>query len=219
MLLLKLNALTNLIAFIVGIFYYKYFTKEIKTVFYFVVFGVLTESYMRLHQYYIMKNTMPVGYFYFPVAILIAGIFYVQVLKDFLKPVYIYIIIILYEIYCIINPLFIQSWFEYPSVEGSIGSIIIFLFSIAYFTKIMVEAKLVKLSKEPLVWINTAFLIYYTGNFFYHSLYNLRIKASIDVAFLALILFSILNLLFYLILAVTFTMTKRSVVGNHAKYK
>lgn len=210
MFIFKITALTNVIAFVIGIFYYKFFPKEIKTIFYFVAFGVLTQSYIKLHHSFIMKNTMPVGHFYFPIAFLILAIFYVQVLKDFIKPVYLYIIIITYETYCLINSLFIQSLFEYASIEGAVGAIIIFLFSIAWFTKIMIEAKIDKLSNEPLVWINSAILIYYTGSFFYQSLYNLIVNASLDVAILVAKMFVVLNLFFYFIIAIGFLKVKRT---------
>jgi len=211
MLIAKINALTNLLAFIIGIFYYKYFTKEIKTIFYFVAFGVLTEMYSRLHYHFIMKNQMPIGHLYFPIAFLIVAIFYIQVLKDFIKPVFLYTVIILFESYCLINSLFIQNILEYPSIEGAVGAMIIFLFSVTWFTKVMVEAKIVKLTNEPLVWINSAFLIYYTGGFFYHSLYNLRINASLEVAVLAIKMFSVLNLLFYLIITIGFITAKKQI--------
>jgi len=204
---IKINWLTNLIAFIIGLFLYKRFPKEIKTVFYFVAFGVLTESYYRIHMHFIMKNGMPIGHFYFPVAIFIAGMFYKQILNDFVKPKYIIGIIVIYEIYCIINPIFIQGLFEYPSLTGSIGALIIFLFSVAFFVKVMVDANITKLSAEPFIWINTAFLIYYTVGFFYHSLYNLRTTASMEVAVFAIRIFAILNLLFYLIISIAFILT------------
>lgn len=210
MFLIKIVALTNVIAFIIGIFYYKSFPKEVKTIFYFVAFGVFTQLYMKMHQHFIMKNTMIIGHFYFPIVFLILTIFYLQVLKGFVKPVYLYVIIIIYESYCLINSLFIQSLFEYPSIEAAIGATIIFLFSIAWFTKIMIEAKIEKLAEEPLVWINSAILIYYTGNFFYFSLYNLIVNASLDVAMLVTKLFVVLNLFFYLIIAIGFLKAKRA---------
>ena len=152
---IKLNWLTNLIAFIIGLFLYKRFSKELKIVFYFVAFGALTEIYSRIHLHFIMKNGMPIGHFYFPIAIFIAGMFYKQILNDFIKPKYIISIIILYEIYCVVNPIFIQGLFEYPSLTGSIGALIIFLFSVAFFVKVMVDANIIKLSAEPLIWVNT----------------------------------------------------------------
>lgn len=204
---IKINWLTNLIAFIIGFILYKRFPREIKTVFYFVAFGALTEIYYRIHLHFIMKNGMPIGHFYFPIAIFIAGMFYKQILNDFIKPKYIIGIIILYEIYCIVNPIFIQGLFEYPSITGSIGALIIFLFSVAFFVKVMVDANIIKLSEEPLIWINTGFLIYYTVGFFYHSLYNLRTTASMEVALFAIRIFAILNLLFYLIISIGFLLT------------
>jgi len=209
MFIFKINALTNLLAFIVGLIYYKYFSKEIKIVFYFVAFGVLTETYTKIHQHFIIKNTMPIGHFYFPIAFLIMGLFYVEVLKDFIKPKYTLTLLILFETYCLLNTLFIQSLFEYPSLEGSIGAMIMFLFSVAFFTKVMVEAEIRKLSEEPLIWINTAVLIYYATNFFYHSLYNIRLNASLDIAVLSVLIFSGLNILFYLIIIIGFIKAKK----------
>jgi hypothetical protein len=151
-----------------------------------------------------MKNTMPIGHFYFPAAILILGLFYLRVLRNFIRPIYILTIIITFESYSIINSLFIQGLFEFASLVASVGALIIFLFSVAFFTKIMVEAKITKLSSEPLIWLNSVLLIYFAGNFFYYTLYNLRLLASMEVALLAIKLFGILNLMLYLIITISF---------------
>ncbi len=206
----NLNWLTNLIAFIIGLILYKRFPRELKTLFFFVAFGALTEIYYRFHMYFIMKNGMPIGHFYFPVAIFIAGIFYKQILNGFIQSKWVITVIALYEIYCIINPVFVQGLFQYPSITGSLGALIIFSLAVVYFIKVMVEAKIEKLSKEPLIWINSAFLVYYTVGFFYHSLYNLRTTASMEVAFFAISMFSILNLLFYLVLSVGFILAYKA---------
>jgi len=203
---IKLNSLTNFAAFFVGIALYRKLPKEIKPVFYFVALGAFTEIFARFFMHFVMKNAMPIGHFYFPLAILTATLFYVQILKGFINLKILWGIIIMFEVYCVINLIFIQSIFEYASLVGAIGSMIIFLFSVFYFIKVMVEAKIIKLSKEPLIWINTAFLIYYTFNFFYHSLYNLRSKASIEVALVAVKFFSSVNLLFYATLGFAFLM-------------
>lgn len=210
--ILKISVFLNYTAFIIGCFQYKYFTKEIKTFFYFVAFGVLTETYTRFHQYFWMKNTMPIGHFYFPATTLILGLFYLQVLRNFIKPVYIITILFAFIVYSIINSLFIQGLFEYASLVGSISALIIFLFSVAFFTKIMAEAKITKLSAEPLVWINSVLLFYYAGNFFYYTLYNLRILASREIAILAIKFFGFLNLVLYLVISVSFLIANKKPV-------
>ncbi len=212
MLILKISVLFNYAAFIVGCIQYKYFTKEIKTFFYFVAFGVLTEIYTKFHQFFWMKNTMPIGHFYYPASTLILGLFYLQVLRNFIKPVYILTILFAFISYSIINSIFIQGLFEYASLVASIGALIIFLFSVAFFTKIMVEAKITKLSAEPLVLINSVLLIYYAGNFFYYILYNLRLLASMEIAILAVKFFGVLNLVLYLVIIVSFLMANKKIV-------
>jgi hypothetical protein len=202
--LVKLNSSTNFLAFFIGIALYRRFPREIKTLFYYVALGAVTDALSLLFVKYVMKSSMPFGHFYFPVAFFLVGWFYIQIFKGFIKPVYIIVIIIIYDIYSIINSLFIQSIFEYASLVGAIGAMLIFLFSVTYFIKVMVEGNIVKLAREPLIWINTAFLVYYAINFFYHSLYNLRLSASIDVAWMAVRFFSSLNLLFYLTIAIVF---------------
>jgi hypothetical protein len=207
------NSLTNYAAFFIGIALYRNFPREIKTIFYFVTLGVLTETFARLFIHFVMKNAMPIGHFYFPIAFLLAGWFYIQVLKGFIKPIYIVIVIAIFEVYSVINSVFIQSLFEFASLVSAIGSILIFMFSIAFFIKVMIEAKIMKLASEPLIWINTAFLIYYTFNFFYYSLYNLRIIASPEVTQIAIRFFSLMNLLFYLIICIAFLMFRKK--KNH----
>lgn len=208
--LVKFSILFIYLAFFIGILRYKYFSKELKTFFYFVAFGVFTESYTKFHQHFIMKQTTPIGHFYFPIAFLILFFFYYQLLNKFIKPIYFFIVIGVYEVYCIINPILIQGLFEYSSLVGAIGALLVFIFSVVYFIKVMSEAKIEKLSHEPLIWINTALLIYYSFNFFYFSLYNLRVIASIEMAKLVTGFFGVFNLLFYLIITVGFAISKKA---------
>ncbi len=207
--LVKISIIFNFLAFVIGIFRFKYFNRELKTIFYFVAFGVLTETYTKFHQHFIMKSTTPIGHFYFPVAFLILTIFYYQLLHTFIKPIYFIIVIVAYEIYCIINPIFIQSLFEYSSLVAAVGTLFIFIFSVTFFVKVMSEAKIEKLSHEPLIWINTAVLIYYSFNIFFYSMYNLRLIVSVEMAKMAVIFFAVFNMLFYLIITVGFVITKK----------
>lgn len=210
--ILKISILFNYAAFIIGCIQFKYFTKEIKSFFYFVVFGVITETYTKFHQFYWMKNTMPIGHFYYPVSTLILGLFYLRVLRNFISPVYILTILVAFTAYSIINTIFIQGFFEFASTVASIGALIIFLFSVAFFTKIMVEAKITKLSAEPLVWINSVLLFYYAGNFFYYTLYNLRMLASMEIAMIAVRLFGVINLVLYVVISISFLIVNKKPV-------
>jgi hypothetical protein len=212
MLIAKVSILFTYIAFIVGCIKYKYFSKELKIIFYFVALGAITEIYTSVQMHFWMKNTRPIGHFYYPASLLILGLFYLQVLRNFIRPVYILTIIIAFLAYSIINTIFIQGLFEYASLVAAIGGLIVFLFSVAFFTKIMIEAKIAKLSTEPLIWINSGLLFYYAGNFFYHMLFNLRLLASMEVTMISIELFVVLNLMFYLIITIGFLMVNKKTV-------
>ena len=199
----------NVVAFVLGLFLYKKFPREIKTVYYFVVFGAITEFFMKVNIHYNAKNTMPIGHFYFPVAILILGIYYLQVLKGYIKPIWIITILSVYIIYCITNVIFIQGLFQYPSITGSLGALILFLFSVVFFTKVMAEAKIDKLSSNPYIWINSGILFYYSIGFFNHSLFNLRFKASMELVYFAANTYSLVNQFFYIIIITGFILAAR----------
>lgn len=209
MFIFKISTLTNLIAFIIGCIYFKYFSKEIKIVFYFVTFGAATEIFTLFYKHFWMQNTGPIGHFYFSVSFFIMGMFFLMTLKDFIKPVYILSLIISFEVLSLINVLFIQDLYEFPSLTGSLGAMILFLFSVAFFTKVMTEAKILKLSEEPLIWINSAALIYYTGNFIFYALLNYANTYSREFAVLTVKFFSYVNLLFYLLIAIGFWKVKK----------
>lgn len=200
----KFTWFANLIAFVLGLFLYKRFPREIKIVYYFVVLGAMAEVCNKIVIHFFLRNSMPVGHVYFTVAIVILGIYYIQILKGFIKPIWIIATLSAYVLYSIINIVFIQGLLQYPSITATLGSLILFLFSIAFFIKVMVEAKIEKLSANPNIWINTAVLLYYTVNIFHHSLFNLRFKASIEVVYFAANSFSLWNQLFYVLIIIGF---------------
>ena len=72
----------------------------------------------------------------------------------------------------------------------------------------MVEAKIRNLSKEPLIWVNTAILIYYTGNLFYYILFDLFLDYSHEFLKSIGVYFFTLNTLFYILIAIGFYISK-----------
>lgn len=64
---------------------------------------------------------------------------------------------------------------------------------------------MVSLSKEPLIWITTGMLVYFMGNLFYYTLFNLFVDLSIDYLRMIGRYYSpSLNALFYILIAIGF---------------
>lgn len=197
---------------IIGFFLFKNFQKRTKYIFYFVVFGSVTEILTRaLHQWLdLIDNTMPIGHIYIPVSFLLAGLFYIKGLKGFVKEKFIAAVIIVFILFSVINSSLIQSIYSFPNYSGAFGAIILVGFSILLFAKIMAEGKIKRLTSEPMVWINSGFLIYYTANFFFYILYNILLENSIEFLKQTIFVFNIFNLIFYILIAIGFLNAKKS---------
>lgn len=203
MLFNHINLAAEICALLAGVYCFKSLDKTFRILFFFVVFAVSTEFSLT---YVIGKwsmDTRPASHFYVPVEFLFFAFIYISNLKGFINKKVLVLISIVFVIYCIINTIFIQDFFEYPYTRA-IGAIVLSSFSILYFYKIMVEAKLKKLSQEPMIWLNTGVLIYYAGTFFFHILYNVILKYSLSFSKLTVWLFMGLNISFYILILVSF---------------
>ena len=158
-----------IIPFVIGIVKYQYLDTGLKYLFWFVAYGVANEVSGEILGYFDLNHRMmPKRHLYTFVSFLLLGLFYNSVLKGFFRRNLILCIVTLFEIYFVINSFFIRGIFEYPGFARSLSIIILVLFSILYFHKIMVEGKLKSLSREPLIWINTAIPIYFSGSLFFN---------------------------------------------------
>ncbi len=181
----------------------------------FVLYGTLNEIIVHFFIFTIkLNNTMPFSHLYGLVTFLILGFFYVCILNGFIFKRITYTLVIIYAVFYLVNSLFIQNIYIYPSVARTIGAILIILFALSFFIKVMQEASIEKLHREPLIWINLAILIYYSGNFFYYFLFNIILDYSREFSKLTVIYYSVLNAAFYLLIAVGFWRARPIVKKN-----
>jgi hypothetical protein len=192
-----------LIPFVVGVYKYRSI-RSLKYLFFFVLYGVANEMASKVLKEFGLRNTMPQGHLYALVSFTLLCLFYRSVFKGYISEKWFNGVIVLNIVYSITNLLFFQSIYDYPSVSISIMAIVVVAFTIIYFYKTMLEAEVRSLSKEPLVWINTAMLIYYTGNLFYFILFNLFLDYSHEFLKSIGIYWFMLNTLFYILIAVGF---------------
>lgn len=197
------------VSFVIGVFKFKKLTKLLRFVFLFVVFGILTEITIDVLKEFGMINTMPVGNIYIPLSFLILGVFYFFVLENYVNKKVVISVVIAFELLCIINFVFIQNIMEFPNITAAVGALIVIVFAVLLFSKVMSEAKIEKLSKEPLIWINTAFLIYYSGNFFFYVLFNQNMKLSHEFAMPVANFYVGVNALLYALISIGFLKVRR----------
>lgn len=185
--------------------------------FFFVSYGVFNEILSQILIKSGANNTLPLSHLYAYISFMLVCSFYYSILNGFINRKWFYLVAVLFTLFYLINLIFLQSIYEYPDLPFSVSSVIIIAFSIIYFLRIMVEAKIQNLAGEPLVWINAGILIYFTGNFFYHILFNYLLENSRQFLIQISFYFRILIALFYILIAIGFWKTKKDksiTIGN-----
>ncbi len=199
-----------LLAFFAGLYAYKFLDKSLRLILLYTIIGFSTELSLWIAVKSGVRNTMPSLHFYVMFEFLIWAIFYMNQLRGFVKRKYMLVLIILFESYCIINMIFIQKLTEYAFTR-SIEYLIISLLAVILYTKVMSEAKILKLALSPLIWINTAVFLYFSGNFFFNVVFiNLLEKNSQLLRELILSVFVTFNTLFYLGISIGFILQRVS---------
>jgi len=194
-----------LFAFIIGVAHYHIFDKTLKCLFYFVVLGAFAEIANNiLSVASVLINNMPLGNIYFMLSFLLLGIYFMYLFKGYIHRKVFIVLIVLYELYFIANLLLFQSIFEYPAIPKAINDIVCLGFAIVFFHKTMVELKIEQLWSEPLILVNLAVLLYYSGSLFHSVLFNVILENAYGFTDFTRIYFNCLNVIFYMLTAIGF---------------
>jgi hypothetical protein len=188
---------------IIGGIYYRKLNKSHKFIYWFIVLGTLTEITSKfLRKLLDIKNNMPLGHFYIVASFFLVAFFYFYELKGFVSKKVITGVIVFYALFAVFNILFFQSYLAYPSIPGAVSSLFLVSFSILLYAHIMKEGKIQILSQSSIIWINTAILLYYSGNFFFYILFNIILSYSRDFLIKTLNFFALLILVFYFLIGI-----------------
>ena len=81
----------------------------------------------------------------------------------------------------------------------------------------MVEAKIKSISQEPMIWINTAVLLYFSGNLFFNILFSIILETSRDFSKFTTYFIVWLTAAFYLLIAIAFWKAGKKVPGGQSR--
>ena len=191
-----------------GIFAYKSLDLKLRVLFYYVCFASIASVYSYLVSI-TSTNSMPGAHIYVLGEFVVLTLFYANYINEYVNRKFIWSIIGAFSVFSILNALFIQKITVYPNIPRAVESIVMVVFSVLYFHKVMVEAKIKKLSKEPMIWINTAMLIYFSVNFFFHISFPVALANSVEFAKGIIYFFWATNIVFYTILTIGFYKQKK----------
>ena len=201
----------ELIALIFGSYYFRNIKQKFLYLYFYVLVGVCTELFNIVLTKLGSHNSLWISHIYFPLEFVLLAFFYIPHLAPVIKRQWIILIISAFVLYSIVNVLFIQSYNEFSQVRVY-SSILLVLFSLIYFYRVMNEGKISKVWEEPMIWVNSSVMIIYSTIFFYNVLANLILAESRDKALLMSYIYSVAIVLFYLLVAIAFWMEGRQQV-------
>ena len=202
----------ELCALIIGSYYFKNLKQKFLFLYFYVMLGVCTDLF-NLVLIKLDTHNLWVSHIYFPLEFVLMALFYRPYLAPVIKPRWITVIISIFLLFSIINAAFIQSLTEYSRIRV-LSSIILLLFSFIYFYKVFNVAKSINLRTDPLMWVNSSVLLFYSSVFFFGISVNVIMKTSEKTAsFLSNINTSFIAL-FYLLVVIAFMMEGRKNVAS-----
>ncbi|MFN7494134.1 MAG: hypothetical protein ACK5RG_14545 [Cyclobacteriaceae bacterium] len=163
--IVKFAFIPLLILTIYTLFIYRQLSHELRIFSWFVFFSAAIEMCSRIFWFQSINN-MPFLHVYVAGGFCFISIFYQQILKGFINPTIIWMILAIFLIFTTINSLFIQPIDTFNSYALTVESVLIIIFSLSTYTIMlndMVKEKRVHLAKS-LNWINSGLFIYYSTN-------------------------------------------------------
>ena len=166
---------SGLIPIFIGLKNYRFLPSAFRILLGFIIFGSvinLVALVMLAYNYY----TVSILHLYAMVEFTCLTLLFSRIFeKKWQIPMY--ILIFLFDAFCIINYLFIQNKIEFNTYTRPIGAFVVVVFCMCYIIKNGNEEK--KWTDDNFNWINTGLLMYYAVGFVVFISFNFFLKRSI----------------------------------------
>lgn len=208
------NLIAVITAALTGTIFYKSIKPKLGIIYLYVCLSAATQLSINIFYWLGFKRNLAGLHVYMLVEYALITFFYLKYLETIINRKWIYLVSFLFLGYSVTNSLFIQDIWSYPNIPRAIEALILVLFSLLYFYKVLIDVKVEKLKNDPLIWINLAVLFYFSGNFVYHILFNMILEYSRETAKTIGNLFTLLNVIFYILISISFWKAKNSLKQN-----
>lgn len=192
----------------IGLIRKSYKNKELKIIFFYLIFAGVTLIAERLLGIRHINN-LPLLHFYTLVEFLFVLRFFRLVLNDLLVSRFIRILMYVFPIFGIVNFIFIQSIYKYNSYPRPIAALIIIALCMFYFSKRNESEYQESWVGDPLNWMISGLLVYFGSSLFHFAFLNILYEnASLNIYFIFGTIHATLVMVMYLLFALGFLNAK-----------
>ena len=154
---------------------------------------VITETTSRL-LWYQKINNLPVYHFYIIIEFLLILYIYRGELSELFSKLFFIVLGIGFILFSVINTLFFQYLNTFNSNATTLLGVLVIFLALSYFYALLKEVKYSELETNPMFWINSGFLIYFSSNLILFFINNNMFKGSTEASYLLWGLHAIINI-------------------------
>ena len=203
----RISSFSVIIPLFIGLIIRKQMESTLKPVIFLILISLITEliSLILLYNYI---NNMFVFNIYGIIEVILLIEFYKRFLNQFFQSKVHLILIALFTLLFVYNTFLSHKFKNIDIISTSIESIIFILYALISFYFILKNLVFENLYHTPFFWINTAFLLYFSGNLFLFTFSSYLENHESTYVKLYLI-HSILNILTYILISIGFWKIKK----------
>lgn len=161
-LLMTAGSLFVAIPLVLAILRYRFLNKTMKNIAYYVFLGAsiqILAAYVKLNG----QNNLWVLHLFTPLEVAIILRFYSIVLAGFIqKKVFVWVGIIFLTM-SVLSSIFLQDIRTFNTYARSLEGLLVIVLCLLWCYKTLTEMKIMKLGQDPVFWVNTGFLLYFSG--------------------------------------------------------
>ncbi|RYY07651.1 MAG: hypothetical protein EOP43_02625 [Sphingobacteriaceae bacterium] len=161
----------GLLPLVTAVINYKNLNHTLKLAAVFFALSFLIDTLSIFVKHFNMANNYPMFQFFNIICILFFGIIYYQSFYN----KYIKILTLIMTNIAMLMVIFYtvkNSIWAYPSASNTVVSVFLILISLIYFYQLLNWQEFTHIERQPLFWINSGVLIYFSINIFLFMLYN-----------------------------------------------
>lgn len=163
---------------------------------YFLI-SFLSDIVQLISQKMGVVNNHPIFHFYIIISVIFLGaMYYLAFFNQFLKKTIVGLSVAAL-LMIIVNIIFNENIWDYPSVSNTVLSVMIIVFSLLYFYQLLNRQEFIHIEKQALFWINAGMLFYFALNVFLFMLFKQIIDAHQEAVYIVHNIINIIaNILF-----------------------
>ncbi len=145
--------------------------------------------------WYKKVNNLPIYHFYTVIELILILNIYKTVLNHTFSKKFFVFIGVGFTVFAILNVLFFQNIYTFNSNTTTLLGIIVIFLALSYFYMLLKEVKYSMLETNPMFWINSGFLIYFSSNLILFFINNKLFTGSTEASYLVWGLHAIINII------------------------